>query len=148
MRKNITEREVYKKLEVLERHSAFKQPYKFKTHVNSELNWEPKGYPWTPPGAWPPYPPVDPSPEACDFGCNPSMLDCEGGCTTIVCTCPIGGAEIILDPTGSARLMSSTSSAADPFAGGGNTIAVCIDDATCLVTDEYAKILQNLLGHA
>jgi hypothetical protein len=49
MRRGITEREVYRKLQVLERHSAFKQPYKFRSHPLAELNYEFAGYP-----SWPP----------------------------------------------------------------------------------------------
>jgi len=150
MRRSITEREVYRRLQILERHSAFKQPYKFKSHPISELNYEFPGYPKISPG-WPPYPDLPPEAKE-DFGCNPSMLDCEGGCTTIVCTQNILEAYILSDPSKTARLMSSVYGGGTPLGqgvgSGDKTIAVCIDDATCIIPDDldYPVIVVLLIG--
>ncbi|MHA2045982.1 MAG: hypothetical protein ACW99G_14410, partial [Candidatus Thorarchaeota archaeon] len=56
MRRYITEREVYKKLMILERHSSFKKPYwNFGSHPQGELRYSAPGFP---PGDR--YPPFEP----------------------------------------------------------------------------------------
>jgi hypothetical protein len=108
MRKYITEREAYKKLKLLERHSAFKKPYwNLKGHQFGELLYSPSGYPpgyrpggggWVPPSGG-----GDPTYGGCEMACNGGSLDCEGGmCDDIVCICGIPPyvVEIIEDPTG------------------------------------------------
>lgn len=107
MRKSFTEREAYRKLKLLERHSAWKQPYKFRSHPLSELNYEFGGYPQIPPykpgdpGPWPYSGPILP------LACLGHMIDCEqGGCEEVVCA-PLFQysevkLEILFDPTGQA----------------------------------------------
>lgn len=138
MRRGLTEREVYKKLLVLEKHSSFKQPYKYQSHPIAELTYEYPGYPqWPIPpgsGSYPDWPP-GPNPD-CEFACNPSMLDCSGGCTQVSCICgPIAQATVESDPTGSAQVSIY-----------GNYAVVCINDSNCDVgsSNEYPYILLKL----
>ena len=142
MRRGLTERRVYRQLKILERHSAFKQPYKFRSHPLSELNYEFPGYPKWPPFPGPTeYPNLPPGPGECiNLACNPSMLACKGGCTFIACICgPPLGAVIKEDPTGKAYIAGITSTG----------VHVCFDkDAGCDVPsgEEYPRIVVEVFS--
>jgi hypothetical protein len=134
MRKIITEREVYKKLQLLERHSSFKKPYfNYQTHQHGELYYSGFGFP--PADRFPGFDPpsgADGIPGDCTFACNPSMLDCEGGCVEIHCICaepPMVG-WIINDDTGMAWI--------EPVSEG--PVVVCVGDATGKQLPEFPVI--------
>lgn len=108
MRRTITEREVYKKLKILERHSAFKKPYyNYKSHPHGELRYSGPGWPIPNPnpGAGPVYPPEWPQYGGCSMACLGGMLDCDGSCDRITCICgkPPFTLVIVEDPTGKAE---------------------------------------------
>lgn len=118
MRKYITEREVYKKLKVLERHSSYKKPYfNFKSHPHGELRYSWPGFPAhdRPPG--PGFPgALGPQYGDCELACLGGILDCEeGGCDPVTCICgePPYYIDIIEDPTGQAWTENVVGSVAD-----------------------------------
>lgn len=105
MRKYITEREVYRKLKILERHSSFKKPYwNFGSHPHGELKYSWPGFPahermppWSPPDG-----PIE-VPSGCEIACIGGILNCKtGGCDDITCICGFPFYEVIIieDPTG------------------------------------------------
>lgn len=134
MRRHLTEREAYKRLGILEKHSSFKQPYKFRAHPLSELNYEFPGYPRIPVGAGGDFPPW---PDwgygiPCPLACNPSMLDCDGGCTFIACICgtPPLFAKIAWDDGGQAAIAGTTPTG----------VKVCTGDANATAVGEYPTV--------
>ncbi len=112
MRNIITEREVYNKIKVLERHSAFKKPYRAVDHPRGELYYSPPGFPVKDPNV-PEIPIIPPgNVPNCDLACNGGILDCKnGGCDIITCICPVYPivGVILEDPTGSAWLTGGSS---------------------------------------
>lgn len=136
MRRYRTEREVYKKLKILERHSAFKKPYyNFPgAHPIGELLYSGRGWPRTDPIGAPWSPPAqDPwgGPGGCQLACTGGMLDCEGGCDTINCICNDGAiqGQIIQDPSGAATLEEIAP----------NQLLVCIPNTKGL-KDDYPEV--------
>ena len=104
MRNTLTEREVYRKLKVLERHSSFKKPYRQRSpHIIGELLYSGRGISPASGGAFPgPVPIIDPCP---DMGCLGHILSClDGGCDEPTCICgqPPYTISIISDPSGKA----------------------------------------------
>lgn len=80
--------------------SELYRPYLYPDEVEG-FGWEyiaPPDVPW--PGWDPPF--IYPPGGECQLACNPSMLDCDGGCTQIACICPAGLLEgrVVFDPTG------------------------------------------------
>jgi hypothetical protein len=100
------------------------------------MGWEYMG----PPVEGPPYfePPggIIPGGE-CGFACNPSMLDCEGGCTTVVCICGVPPLNVVVleDPTGG--LISAI-----PIAS--TMVKVCLQDNPGDIDDKYPKALIGI----
>ena len=124
MRRTITEREVYKKLLVLERHSSYKKPYtNYQSHPHGELIYSPPGWKAPNPNPGGSVGIIDdpgPTTGGCQMACNGGQLDCQrGGCDTITCICnepPMFGV-ILEDPTGSAWIEGN----------GGAQLQVCIE---------------------
>ncbi|MHA2069145.1 MAG: hypothetical protein ACXABY_32705 [Candidatus Thorarchaeota archaeon] len=111
MRRTLTERYVYKKLGMLEKHSMWKKPYRrgFKggSHKVGELEYKPPGV--RPPGGGgggcPPHcgrPPPPPIGGCTRFAALPTMIDCDGGIGTISAICAQGRltGRVLSDPTG------------------------------------------------
>lgn len=142
MRQTVTEREMYKKLKLLERHSSYKKPYyNFETHQHGELRYSwPRFRPGDRPGggAW--VPPTGGTGEegygGCAMACNGGMLDCEeGGCDTITCICaepPLYGT-IVEDPTGSASILGQ----------GSAQLQVCIEPQK--TNETYDEVVVHVL---
>lgn len=90
---------------------------------NFDWNFPPYDYP-----GWG-YPDVD-----CQLACNDSMLDCEGGCTTIACICAVEPIIAVIawdDTGGNAYIGGSTPSG----------VIVCIKDSTeSGITMEYPTV--------
>ncbi len=110
--------------------SEMLKPYWAKPDVEG-FGWEyqaPPDMPWEPPGGWPP----DEIGGCLTLVCNPTMLDCEGGCSFIACICTSGGvgAGIVWDDTGGKAYIGGTTETG---------AFVCTQDATD-VPDEYPTI--------
>lgn len=141
MRKYITEREVYKKLKILERHSSFKKPYwNFRSHPHGELYYVPPGFdPGYRPGGGGWIPPDGELPNRnCELACNGGILDCyNGGCDIITCICaryPVVGI-IREDPTGSASLEGGSAP--------NNPLRVCIEGQKTNAV--YAEVIVEVV---
>ena len=102
MRRTLTERYVYKKLGVLERHSSFKKPYRQRSpHKLGELDYSYRDQSGNPGTGGPPPPGFGGCADA-PMVCLGGMLDCEqGGCDLIACICgaPPYNVSILSDPT-------------------------------------------------
>ena len=152
MRKFITEREVYAKLKLLERHSRFKKPYYQVDHARGELYYSPGGFPISTRPTVPPtvQPPISPGGGGggndCAMACNGGIIPCEGGCDTITCICgepPFTG-RIVEDPTGEAYLIGYASVEGSPSGGSdptGGWLQVCIPTKEDRSTGDYAEII-------
>lgn len=155
MRRNITEREAYRKLKIIERHSSFKKPYwNFRGHQYGELNYSPHNPSRPPPyggGGIPRFPPEDVTGiYPCGMACLGGILDCKNGnmCDSITCICgqPPYTVEIVSDPTGSVTGVGGInpqSCIGDPpsgFAGNYSVFALVTDNVGQIYTVEHPLV--------
>ncbi len=81
-----------------------------------------------------------PAPGECGMACNDSMLDCEGGCTTVPCICASGGlsAAIAWDEGGKGYIGGTT-----PV-----SVIVCTGDVSGSASGEYPSMGVHIVDGA